>query len=365
MTIGTVHRPRSSDLDRAVLDARLHRLLADLRERATRHHPRFDEMCAVIERLTLGGKKLRPAVFAAALRGLSENDAGTADRDAGAAVDVACALELLHVAFVIHDDVIDSDVLRRGAPNVSGQAREAAIAYGASTQAAEGFGEAAGIIAGDLLLTSALSLVGASELDGPVRRAMIRLFEETIFASAAGEHADVWFSLGLEDADVARLLRTIELKTARYSFQAPLEAAAILAGCGEDTVRRLRGIGCGLGIVYQLRDDLLGVFGSTDATGKTAIGDLREGTQTLLIALARDTPEWQAVAHRFGAADLDETDAAALRAALDDSGARDRVERAIEAECAVVRRRIAHGRFPPAMTGFLLDLLERCAERDR
>ncbi len=362
MTIAIAHRERSSGVDHSTLDTRLRGLLADLRERASIHHPRFEEMSAVIARLTLGGKKLRPAVFSAALRGLTGDDAAATGRDA---VDIACALELLHVALVIHDDVIDSDSVRRGEPNVSGQARDAAIALGASAASAEGFGRAAGIIAGDLLLSSALSLVATTEFDAPTRRALITLFEQTIFASAAGEHADVWFSLGLEEADATRLLRTIELKTACYSFQAPLEAAAILAGCDADTVRRLRGIGCGLGIVYQLRDDVLGVFGSTDATGKTVSGDLREGTQTLLVALARDTPQWQAVAHRFGAADLDEADAEALRAALDDSGARERVERAIEAECAVVRRRISRGRFPAEMTGFLLDLLERCAERDR
>jgi len=369
MSVETAARTHG-EIDDAAVDARLGEHLARLRERAEGHHAGFREMWRSAEELVRGGKRLRSSVFASALRGLREDGdttggtvggtvGGTAD-----AVDIACAVELLHAAFIVHDDVIDGDLVRRGRPNVSGRAVEAANRAGAVPAAAGAFGQAAGILAGDVLLSAALSLVGSGDVGGATRRALVDLFHDTVFASVAGEHADVWFSLGVEDADATRVLQTIELKTARYSFQTPLEAAAILAGCRPERIRQLRDIARGLGVVYQLRDDVLGVFGSSEATGKSVSADLREGTQTLLIALARTSPEWRSVAHRFGAPDLDEDDAEALRTALRASGALDRVELAIDAECAVVRRRIRHAHLPPMLESYLLDLLVRCAERD-
>ncbi len=361
MSTGTAVRAHG-EIDDAAVDARLGELLARLRERAAGHHAGFQGMWRSAEELVRGGKRLRSSVFASALRALTQD--GGASVGIGDAVDIACAVELLHAAFIAHDDVIDDDLVRRGRPNVSGRAVETATGAGAAPAAAAAFGQAAGILAGDVLLTAALSLVGSADVGGPARHALVDLFHDTVFASVAGEHADVWFSLGVEDAGATQVLRTIELKTAHYSFQTPLEAAAILAGCRPERIRQLRDIARGLGVVYQLRDDVLGVFGSSDATGKSVSADLREGTQTLLVALARTSPEWRPVAHRFGAPDLGEDDAEALRTALRTSGALDRVELAIDAECAVVRRRIRHAHLPPLLESYLLDLLVRCAERD-
>src|SRR5690606_24160006 len=98
-------------------------------------------------------------------------------------------------------------------------------------------------------------------------------------------------------------------KTAHYSLELPLRAAAVLADAGLEIEERLGAVGRSLGILFQMQDDLLGVFGDPDRTGKSASGDLREGKQTLLVAFARDTPAAASAAGRFGAPALAEAGA--------------------------------------------------------
>jgi geranylgeranyl diphosphate synthase type II len=112
------------------------------------------------------------------------------------------------------------------------------------------------------------------------------------------------------------------LKTAVYSFECPLQAGAILAGAPEETVTTLAEFGREIGIAYQIVDDVLGVFGVEAETGKSVLGDLREGKRTVMIAYAATTPEWEHIEPLLGRADLTEEQAAAVRVLLNSSGAR-------------------------------------------
>jgi geranylgeranyl diphosphate synthase type II len=112
------------------------------------------------------------------------------------------------------------------------------------------------------------------------------------------------------------------LKTAYYSFEAPLQSGGVLAGAPEATIDALGAFGQQIGIAYQIIDDVLGVFGDAKTTGKTTIGDLREGKLTVMVAFAAEQPEWHAVEHLFGDPDLDEDGAAVLRDVLTSTGAR-------------------------------------------
>ena len=351
-------------VDAALVDALLRDIISERRARPVTHHAAYVELWDTLARLVEGGKKMRPALFLATYRGLTSQHRFVAPRDDRGAIDVACALELLHAAFVVHDDVIDADLVRRGEPNVAGRARLRARRLGASPAQAARLGDASGIIAGDLALSTALAVLATADVPDSARRALIRLAEDAIAETSAGEHADVWFSLGVEAADEDRVVRTIELKTSRYSFQAPLQAAGLLAGCSAHALELLSEVGRGLGLVYQLRDDVLGVFGSPEATGKSATADLREGTQTLLVVLARESEQWQRVSHLFGTLDLDEEGADRLRDAIRASGALEQVEQAIAAECQAVQLRITTGGLAPHLEAFLLDMLDKCSERD-
>lgn len=245
-----------------------------------------------------GGKRFRPALL------LSAHDA--LDGDLGdAAVEVGAALELLHTAFVIHDDVIDGDHTRRGRPNVSGTFLGQARADGADPDDADNYGRTAAILAGDLALATAVRTVATCGAPVEVVHRLLDLFDQALHTTAAGELADVRLTLDLAPATLAESVAMEADKTGAYSFALPLQAGAVLAGADESTVLRLGEAGRVLGIAFQLVDDLIGVFGDTSVSGKSSTGDLRTRKQTPLLVHARSTPEWEQILLHLGR-DLDD-----------------------------------------------------------
>src|SRR5690606_7703949 len=133
-------------------------------------------------------------------------------------------------------------------------------------------------------------------------------------ASAAGELIDVDFSTAVDMPRVDDILDMERFKTAVYSFESPLMAGAVLAGAGEDVITTLGDFGREIGIAYQVVDDVLGVFGEETQTGKTTIGDLREGKRTVMISYATSTEEWDSIEPLIGKHDLTQEEAARIRA---------------------------------------------------
>ena len=297
------------------VDAVLARLFSLARKRAAPLGAAYLSLWDSIEAATTGGKRFRPRMVFAAYESL-----GGTDREAAAYV--GAAFELLHTSLCVHDDVIDRDFVRRGLPNVSGAFKNRAVAAGVENAAAEHHGISAAVIAGDLALFNAYRLIDKSGVGDAVRGRLLEVMDEALFASAAGELIDIDFALRSEDPHVDDILAMERLKTAVYSFEGPLQAGAILAGAGEETVATLGDFGREIGIAYQLVDDVLGVFGTAEETGKSTIGDLREGKRTVLIAYAASAPGWDQLSTLFGDPALDEDGAARLRAHLVQSGAR-------------------------------------------
>ncbi len=306
---------RSSDGRQTHVDAVLARFFGVSRRRA---EPLGDEYVRLWDRLeanTIGGKRFRPRMVLAAYESL-----GGRDREAAACV--GAAFELLHTALIVHDDVIDHDFVRRGVPNISGSYRDAARAAGAPDAVAEHRGMSASVIAGDLALMGAYRLIDRSGADDATRAELLDVMDDALFASAAGELIDVDFAWTPDMPDVDRILQMERLKTAVYSFECPLQAGAILAGAPPETIATLGDFGRDMGIAYQLVDDLLGVFGREEETGKSASGDLREGKRTVLVAYGSAAEGWDEVACLFGAADLTDEGAERIRRHLIACGAR-------------------------------------------
>jgi geranylgeranyl diphosphate synthase type II len=297
------------------VDAVLARLFSLARKRAEPLGAAYLSLWDSIEAATTGGKRFRPRMVFAAYESL-----GGTDREAAAYV--GAAFELLHTSLCVHDDVIDRDFVRRGGPNVSGSYRDIATTAGIPLPTAEHRGMSVAIIAGDLALFNAFRLLDRSGVGGELRERLHEILDEAMFASAAGELLDVDFSLHLEPPSVEEIVDMERLKTAVYSFETPLEAGAVLAGASDEAVRALADFGRNLGIAYQIVDDILGVFGDEVATGKSTIGDLREGKRTVIISYAATTPQWAQIQPLLGDPDLDEEGAALIRAALEQSGAR-------------------------------------------
>ena len=299
----------------ARVDAVLERFFSLAKNRASAIGPQYVTLWETLEENTRGGKRFRPRMVISAYESLG----GT---DLEAAANVGAAFELLHTALIVHDDVIDNDFVRRGMANVSGSYRRSALQRGSSERVAEHSGLSAAVIAGDLALFNSYRLIDRSGVAGEVRERLLDVMDEALFASAAGELIDVDFSSTTQMPRVDDILEMERLKTAVYSFEAPLQAGAILAGASEDVIRTLGNFGREIGIAYQIIDDLLGVFGREEETGKTTLGDLREGKRTVMISHATSTPEWPSIEPLIGKPDLSETDAEFVREVLTSCGAK-------------------------------------------
>lgn len=310
-------------------DEALQRLLAEGRARAEAIDPAHARLWDALAAATEGGKRFRPLLVIAA------HDALGGTRSS-AAVAVGTAVELLHTAFIIHDDVIDGDDLRRGRPNVSGTFNAYALDHGATPDDAGDLGRAAGILAGDLALAAAIRTVATCGAPGEVVHQLLDHFDAALHTTAAGELADVSLSLRAGAASLSESLTMAEQKTSAYSFALPLQAGALLAGADEVSVSRLGEAGRVLGIAFQLLDDVLGVFGDPSRTGKSATTDLRTRKQTPLLTHARSTPEWEEIRAHVGR-DLTETELTDVRRLLTESGSRRFVEELAETHLSSAR----------------------------
>jgi geranylgeranyl diphosphate synthase type I len=256
-------------------------------------------------------------------------------RDLSAIVAVAAALEIFHAAALVHDDIIDNSDTRRGSASAH---RLFEGLHGDSEFAGNPveFGRAAAILLGDLLLGWSDELLDEGlELleDRAQARATRSAFNHMRTEVTAGPYLDVleesaW--LRRPDTELReRAERVIVYKSAKYSVQAPLLIGATLAGGSPAQLAALRDFGLPLGIAYQLRDDLLGVFGDAAITGKPSGDDLREGKRTVLVAIARELmPQGarRAVDELLGDADLDDAQVRMLQNTIADCGAVDEVE---------------------------------------
>lgn len=302
------------------VEREIRRALADGAARSAGLGDGHRELWNALSGAVEGGKRFRPQLLAATHQAMGGADSEAVER-------VGAALEILHTAFVVHDDVIDGDEVRRGRPNVSGTFAATARRRGAPEPVARHYGAAAGLLAGDLALVTSTRMIARCGASPEATDALLDLLEDAVHASAAGELADVGLALPVDGqpASVADAVRVGELKTAVYSFLLPLQAGAVLAGAPAAAVTALAPVGRQLGIGFQLLDDLLGVFGDPARTGKSALSDLREGKPTALLAHARSTGAWTELRTLLGEPGLDERGARRARDLLTACGARARV----------------------------------------
>ena len=271
-----------------------------------------------------GGKRLRGALVRWAY---AAHGGGDPDDVTGAAV----AVELVHLSALVHDDVIDRSDLRRGRPSV--HARAAANHPEPGTDAADEHGRAVAVLLGDALLAAAARPLMTSRVAPAALAAGHEAFVRLQVEVMAGQYLDV-DAASRRSADTSRALTIATLKSGRYSVARPLELGALLAGVAPGDTDALLAVGDALGVAFQLRDDLLGVFGDPDVTGKPAGADLVEGKRTLLVAetLARLTGDERAAFDAaLGSAGLEPADVAGLATTIETSGARAAVEARIDA----------------------------------
>jgi geranylgeranyl diphosphate synthase, type I len=272
-----------------------------------------------------GGKRFRAAFCYWGFRALQPDDG-----DEPSLLRACAALELLHASALVHDDLMDASDTRRGRAAVH-RGFEAEHRGDGWRGDPEQYGAAAAILLGDLLLTWSEELLRRCGL--PLERvaAAMGVFDLCRTEVITGQFLDVSVQArGRADVDAA--MTVLRYKSAKYSIERPLHIGAALAGATDAQLADLSAYGLPLGEAFQLRDDLLGVFGDAETTGKPAGDDLEEGKRTVLVALALDAaPEADATLLDASLGTrLDGELLAELRRIIDAAGAHTQVESVIE-----------------------------------
>jgi geranylgeranyl diphosphate synthase type I len=321
--------PHSAPLDADDLRVRVHKAIGDfISQQRGILDGISDDLEPLVEAVTDlcdGGKRLRPAFAWWGWRG-----AGGADIEQ--ALNAVASLEFLQACALIHDDVMDGSDTRRGLP--SAHRRFASVhRQSAWLGSPESFGVGAASRLGDLCLSWADEMLMSSGLDAESLRRAKSIYDEMRTELMAGQYLDL-----LEQArgggDAQRAMLVVRYKSAKYTIERPLHLGAALAGADPQIMAAYTGYGLPLGEAFQLRDDVLGVFGDPGETGKPAGDDLREGKQTVLVATAMDraTPAQAAQIRRhLGDPGLDTEGVQQLRTIITETGALAEVESVIEA----------------------------------
>jgi geranylgeranyl diphosphate synthase type I len=305
-----------------------------------------------------GGKRIRPTFCYWGWRG------GGGD-DCPEVIGAAAALELFHAFALIHDDIIDGSDRRRGEPSMH---RLFATVHDRQHWRGDSlaFGRNTALLCGDLCAAWAEQMFHECGL--PPRQihqgyAAFALMRTEVIA---GQYLDLVSGVG--DGSVASALTVIRMKAARYTVTRPLQIGAALAGAPRALHAAFTEFGDPLGDAFQLRDDVLGVFGDPEITGKSTLDDLREGKMTVMMALARDAADRTQAAHLatlFGNPDLDAAGADELRQIIVETGALDRIEQMIRVRADAGMTALAGAPLPPTVTEALADLATAAVNRTK
>ena len=266
----------------------------------------------------VGGKRLRPYLTMVAYGKIDER-----------IIPVALAQELIHIAMLMHDDVIDQDFVRHGSANVNGLYRDRYESY-LDRRKATHYANSAGVLTGDVLIAEAYQSVATGDFDADTIRRVTSVLSTSLFEVIGGELLDV--EAAFVDDERFDPLQIYRYKTSSYSFIGPIVTGAYCSGADEETIVSYRTLAENAGIAFQIQDDLLGIYGNSDETGKSTLTDLREAKRTLLVSYHEELMDDQQ-RERFAAfGDVGSTDEqlAVLKQDMVDSGAQQKTLDAVE-----------------------------------
>ena len=316
----------------------------------------LDPLVSALADLLAGGKRLRPAFCHWGWRG-----AGGADLPQ--IVPAAASLELLQAGALIHDDVMDASDTRRGRPSAHRRFQtmhESAGWPGTATA----FGTSAAILLGDLCLAWSGQMYDESGLPGAALRRGRPVYDQMRAEVMSGQYLDI-----VEQArgrgTVESALRVVVFKSAKYTIERPLHLGAALVGAQPGVIASYTAYGMPLGIAFQLRDDVLGVFGDPAVTGKPAGDDLRRGKPTVLLSLAAPRLSGTAAStlRQAGSPTMSAQDVVVLQDAMVNAGVRTEMETLIAQHVAEAIACLNGGALHPSGVAGLTELTKALAWR--
>jgi len=352
----------TSPLDRAGLRSRVDKalgaFLAGQRTRLLTIDDALEDVADALEALVLrGGKRLRPAFAYWGYRG-----AGGIDSDQ--VVGAVSALELVQAAALIHDDLIDRSDTRRGEPSVHRRfaARHAALGWRGD---GDDFGDNTAVLLGDLAMVWSDELLHTSGIELEALARARADFDEMRTEVTVGQYLDLLTPV-TGDTSLERAGKVARYKSAKYTVERPLLMGAALAGAPATVRAAYSAYGLALGEAFQFRDDVLGVFGDPEQTGKPAGDDLREGKRTYLIAAAFEVAgraERDELERGLGDQALDTAGVTRLRTIVTQTGALARTEERITTLTGAALTALDTADLDPEGREVLLELADAATRR--
>ncbi|MGW5864818.1 polyprenyl synthetase family protein [Streptomyces sp. NPDC055239] len=288
---------------------------------STTPHAHLPYLTGLVRDFLSGGKRIRPLLCMTGWQAIGGGD------DVEPMVQVAACLEMFHAFALIHDDVMDNSDSRRGRPTIHRtMAEHRALSRGPVE--AEWFGMSAAVLLGDLTLTWSDELLHQAGLTPGQLQVALPLLAEMRTELMLGQYLDL-HATGELTEDVDATLNVYRYKTAKYTIERPLHIGAAIAGAGPGIMAAFTAYALPLGEAFQLRDDLLGVYGDPLITGKSRLDDLRAGKNTALTALAlrgADSEQTAQLRRLLGDPLLDEQGADTVRGIFEATRAREQVE---------------------------------------
>ena len=304
------------------------------------------------------GKRLRPLFAAIGYLGVG---GGITPQ----AIKALSSLELVHVCALMHDDVMDASDTRRGAPSIHKQFEELHRTNNLHGRSAQ-FGVASAILLGDLALIWSAKMLHESGLASDQILQSLPIYDEMRVELMAGQYLDV-YEQALASESLERSLKVARYKSGKYSIERPLHFGATLAPkYSQEQLNVYSRYGLPLGEAFQLRDDVIGVFGDPAITGKPAGDDLREGKRTVLIAITSsevNSSQRNEFAKYFGQNDLDLRGVEKLRQIIVDTGALKRVETLIEEMTSNARNALNNDGIAPQAKTLLEEMITAATKR--
>jgi geranylgeranyl diphosphate synthase type I len=279
--------PAYFDPIRARIASSLRAFLDEKKEELARVNPMGPDAVERLIEFSLRGKMIRGCLVHL---GWSLGGGGGPQAVAAPAT-VGAAMELFHSGLLVHDDIMDRDPVRRGQPSIYQQ--YAAIAAREGHTDPGHVGQALGICAGDVACFLAFELITRTRAPAPALRGVLELCARELSAVGIAQMQDVSWGASKSGVEAEDILRMYMHKTGRYSFSLPLMAGAMIADAPEDLRGKLETFGESIGLLFQIRDDELGLFGDERELGKPVGSDVREGKKTLIFSslMAEAGPE--------------------------------------------------------------------------
>lgn len=361
-TITKVSEPKEQKLDREKFIEKVESFLSNFCQEqikeAEKVGPGYVGLWEEIAKYISGGeKRIRPYLVA-----VSYHAHGGEDVDS--IVPVASSIEIFHTFGLIHDDIIDRDTVRHGSPNITGSYLEKYKKL--APKEARHYADSAALLAGDLLQSATYGLINSYVSSPSDRKRLISYYQEAMFLTGGGQFIDAEAILRpIDQSDPDSVMLN---KTSVYSFKLPLAFGAVLAGAQQDEINKIEMLGIELGLIFQDTDDLLGVFGNQEQTGKSNQTDIKEKKRTNLIKSAYQSSNHQIRQRLDELYDFDhsltEDEVSEVFDIINESGAKKAIEQSVEQRGIQASKQISNLDITNTGKQALLEILKKISKRD-